>query len=142
MRGHPSGMYKVKVVNLTRGTVLAEESGVAVTSRARRRGLLGTTGLSPGGGLLIKPCRQVHTVGMKYTIDVLFYDGSWRVVRCVPGLKPGRFSPVVLRARGALELPAGTLRGTGTEKGDFLDIRPVPASGAGEEKSPPGTREV
>jgi uncharacterized membrane protein (UPF0127 family) len=118
-------MRRVSIVNLSRGTVLAEEAEVAETSASRRRGLLGRDRLFEGGGLLIIPCRQVHTFGMRFPIDVVFVDEALRVVRLVKRLRPGRLSPFVLRARTALELPEGTIERTGTRSGDSLDIRTI-----------------
>lgn len=118
-------MRSVKVVNLSRNEVLAETAAVAETPRSRRRGLLDYPPLARGEGLLIVPCRQVHTFGMRYPIDVIFVDASWAVRRTVRGLRPGRLSPLVLSSRAALELPAGTIEDTGTEEADLLDARPA-----------------
>jgi len=115
-------MRDVKLVNLTRGTVLAERAAVAETPGTRRRGLLGTGSLPDGCGLLIVPCRNVHTLGMRYPIDVVFIDESWTVRRVVHGLKPARLSPLVIRARAVLELPSGRAAATGTAAGDLLDV--------------------
>jgi uncharacterized membrane protein (UPF0127 family) len=118
-------MRYVKLLNLTRGKVLAERARVAETPGSRRRGLLGTSSLPDGQGLVIVPCRQVHTFGMRYPIDVVFVDESWAVRRVVSRLRPGRISPLVLASRAALELPAGKAEETGTAKGDLVDARPV-----------------
>jgi uncharacterized membrane protein (UPF0127 family) len=97
------------------------ESGVVVEGRSgmtlevtrcrnageRMRGLLGTDALPPGHGLLLAPARQVHTFGMRYPIDVVFCTGDFVVVRVIRGLRPNRFSPLVLRARQALEFRSG-----------------------------------
>lgn len=115
-------MRQVRIVNLSRGAVLAEAAEVAETPSARRRGLLGRERLSEGGGLLIVPCRQVHTLGMRFTMDVIFLDRNLEVLRTVKGLRPGRISPFVLRARAVLELPAGVVGKTGTREGDHLGI--------------------
>ncbi len=123
------------MINLSRGTVLAEEAEVAETPSSRRRGLLGREGIPEGGGMLIVPCRQVHTLGMRFPIDVVFLDEALRVVRLVVPLRPGRLSPFVLRSRAVLELPAGVVEETGTEAGDRLDIRTLPAG-------PPGSSGV
>jgi uncharacterized membrane protein (UPF0127 family) len=114
-------MRQVKLVNLTHNTVLAEKALVAETPASRRRGLLGTDSLPDGQGLVITPCRNVHTLGMKYAIDVVLVDASWTVRRVVHNLKPGRMSPLVLKGRAVLELPAGKAEETGTEEGDMLD---------------------
>jgi uncharacterized membrane protein (UPF0127 family) len=118
-------MRQVRLVNLTRNTVLAERAAVAETPATRRRGLLGTPSLPEGQGLLITPCRHIHTMGMKYAIDVAFVDASWTVRRVVHNLKPGRLSPLVLRSRVVLELPAGKAEESGTEKGDMLEALPA-----------------
>jgi len=117
-------MREVSIVNLTRGTVLAQRAAVAETPGSRRRGLLGTDSLGDGGGLLILPCRQVHTFGMRYPIDVVFVDRSWTVRRISHQVKPGRLSAVVLSSRAALELPAAKAEQTGTQIGDALDVLP------------------
>ena len=72
--------------------------------------------------MLLRPCRNVHTIGMRYPIDVAFLDKEDIVLKVVHGLRPGRISPVAWRARCALELPAGRLRETSTEPGDHLSI--------------------
>jgi uncharacterized membrane protein (UPF0127 family) len=118
-------MRQVRLVNLTRSTVLAERADVAEAPAARRRGLLGTPSLPDGRGLVIIPCRHIHTMGMKYAIDVAFVDASWMVKRVVHNLKPGRLSPLVLRSRVVLELPAGKVGETRTEKGDMLEALPA-----------------
>jgi uncharacterized membrane protein (UPF0127 family) len=114
-------MRYVKLLNLTRNSLLAERALVAETPGSRRRGLLGSFSLPDGEGLLIMPCRQVHTFGMKYPLDVVFVDESWTVSRVVHRLKPGRMSPFVFYSRAALELPAGKAEETGTIKGDLLE---------------------
>lgn len=116
-------MRRVRIVNASRGSVLAEEAEVAETPSARRRGLLGRDSLPEGGGLLIVPCRQVHSFGMRFAVDVVFLDRALKVIRAVREFPPGRLSPLVFRSRAVLELPAGTLERTGTRVGDPLDIR-------------------
>ena len=118
-------MRDVKIINLTREAVLAEKAAVAETPGSRSRGLLGTDSPPHGGGLLIIPCRNVHTFGMRYPIDVIFVDESWTVRHVVHAMKPGRLSALVLASRAALELPAGKAAETGTVKGDVLDVLPV-----------------
>ncbi len=112
-------------MNLTRDSVLAEKAAVAETPGSRRRGLLGTDCLETGGGLLILPCRQVHTFGMRYPIDVVFVDESWAVRRVSHNMKPGRLGALVLSSRAVIELPAGRAMDTQTQAGDILDALPV-----------------
>ena len=82
--------------------------------------------LAEGEGLLLEPCRSVHTIGMAYPIDVLFIAKDGRVVKAVRDLKPGRVTWPVLAAHMALELPAGTIEASGTLPGDRLEFVPSP----------------
>jgi uncharacterized membrane protein (UPF0127 family) len=87
--------------------VLADELRWARSGRDRRKGLLGSTPLRPGQGLVIDKAFQVHTVGMDFPIDVVFCDKQWVVRHVVRNMRPGRLSKLVWGARYALELPAG-----------------------------------
>jgi hypothetical protein len=112
------------VRNETRDAVLAEAAGVAATSAARRKGLLGRERLAEGEGLWIAPCEAVHTWGMKFAIDVVYLDRRRRVLKVRPSLPPWRISGC-LRAHSVLELPAGTAQRTGTRPGDQLEFIPA-----------------
>lgn len=79
---------------------------VAATRRARRRGLLGRDGFD--GVLVLVPCRQVHTFGMRFPIDVAFVARDGTVLR-VTTLRRFRVTRVVWRARLVLEAGAGAL---------------------------------
>ena len=108
--------------NLTRGTVLAERARRADTVWSRMRGLLGTSGLEPGAGLVIVPCNSVHMFWMRYPLDVVFASASGEVVGVEENLKPWRMSRVYWGARYAIELPVGVIAATGTCPGDDLDL--------------------
>ena len=112
----------VTVLNTTRNTVLGERIGVAETSLTRMVGLLGKSGLEPGTGLLIFPSQAIHTVAMKFPIDVLFVDKQWRVVHVTPAMPPYRISGVHWKARCVIELPPGVIAHTLTEVGDQLSV--------------------
>lgn len=114
-------MKTVRMTNVTKGTILAERAELAGTSAARRRGLLGRTGLEEGGGLWIVPCEAVHAIGMKFAIDVVFLDRERRVRKVREGLAGWRFAGC-LRAHSVVELPAGTVKRTGTGVGDAVEV--------------------
>lgn len=99
------------------GEVLASLE-VADTRRSRRRGLLGRDGID--GALLLHPARSVHTLGMRFPIDVAWCDADLRVVR-MKRLRRHRVSRPVLRARAVLEAEAGCFAQWGLHVGDQLD---------------------
>ncbi|MFW6163974.1 MAG: M48 family metalloprotease [Planctomycetota bacterium] len=110
--------------NLTKGNVVASRLELATTPAARRKGLLGRSGLPPGGGLLLIPCNSVHTVRMKFPIDIVFLDKKMRVLRLYPKVDPGALSRHCVKARSCLELPAGTIEARRIERGDQLRVMP------------------
>ena len=101
------------------GEVLASLE-VAESWRDRSRGLLGRDGIE--GALLLRPARSVHTVGMRFPIDVAFCDGDLRVVKVV-SLRPNRLTLPVLRARAVVEAEAGLMRRWELRPGDALEVR-------------------
>ena len=111
----------MRLFNESRGVLLAEKLTVADTFWKRLRGLLGTREWPEGNALLIRPCNSVHMFGMKYRLDVLFVDQKNMVLEAVEALAPGRLK-FCLGAKCAVELPEGTLRRTGTCRGDRLQI--------------------
>ncbi len=112
----------VRIVNESRGVVLATRASVADTFWSRFRGLLGRRELAEGEGLVIEPCSSVHMLGMKFAVDALHLDRSGSVLRVVPDLRPNRLGPLVRGSHTVLELPAGTAAATGTVAGDRVVI--------------------
>jgi uncharacterized membrane protein (UPF0127 family) len=101
------------------GEVLASAE-VARDARARRRGLLGRDSFD--GALVIRPCRNVHTFGMRFPIDVAFCDRSGVVLR-TSSLSPWRVSAFVPRAAFAIEARAGAFERWHLRAGDHVELR-------------------
>ncbi len=111
--------------NETRKVELASRAVIAVSFFSRLQGLLGTKGLQEGRGLFLKPCNSIHMIGMTYAIDCVFVDKSMCVVGVVEKIGPFRISPLISKAEGCLELPAGTIEKTATKLGDSIVAKPV-----------------
>jgi uncharacterized membrane protein (UPF0127 family) len=88
----------------------------------RMRGLLGRPALGAGEGLWIEPCSSVHTVGMRYPLDLAFIDRAGVVRRTVAALAPLRFAAGPA-AVATLELAAGSLARAGLTEGARLQWR-------------------
>jgi len=112
----------MKLINETRGAVLADQLEIADTWPTRLRGLLGRKSLSEKQGLILCPCNSIHTCFMKFNIDVLFFDQKGQILYVIENMPPFRFSPLVGQAKFVLELPAGTLELTGTNPGDRVAL--------------------
>ena len=105
---------------LRNGEVLASLE-VADGRRARSRGLLGRDGLD--GALLLDRTRSVHTLGMRFPIDVAVCDADLVVLR-TRRLPPGRMTLPMRRGRQVIEAEAGAFARWGLVAGDQLDVRP------------------
>jgi uncharacterized protein len=114
-------MRRLRVHNQSRETTLADRAQIADTSRTRKTGLLKHDRLERGEGLWITPCEGVHTVGMKFPIDVLFLDKRRKVVKIRAAMPRWRMA-ACLWAHSVLELPSGTAAATNTTAGDQLEF--------------------
>jgi uncharacterized protein len=108
------------VRNTDRETVLGEAIEVADTAVRRVKGLLGRECLEDGQGLLFKQCSSLHTLFMRFPIDILFIDRKGKVLRSRSDVTPFKFVAAPLRAQYALELPAGSIARSKTRVGDHL----------------------
>jgi hypothetical protein len=118
-RGRP-----VYVYNKTRETFVATEAIIADGYFSRLVGLLGKTKrwARLGAGLWIVPSQGVHTIGMLFSIDLVFLNKKKEVVHIEEVVRPFRISRVSLKTDSVLELPAHTIYRTGTRVGDELEI--------------------
>lgn len=57
-------------------------------------------------GLLLAPCRSVHTFGMRFPLDLIWLDREGRVVRVDARVPPRRLRSC-RRARSVLEVGGG-----------------------------------
>ena len=84
---------------------------------------MGSRPLATGEGLLVVPCKSIHTHFMRFTIDVLYVNAAQEVVGIDRELAPWRVGRLRRQARFVIELPAGTVAASGTQLGDQLQIR-------------------
>lgn len=110
--------------NRTRNAYLATNVSIAGTHWSRLRGLMGKdiASFPAGNGLWIIPSHGVHTLAMRFPIDVLYLDRDKHVVHVEENLKPWRVAKVNMRTASVLELPGNTLKSTGTAVGDEIEI--------------------
>jgi uncharacterized membrane protein (UPF0127 family) len=107
---------RVVAISEQDGAQLCARCTVADRPWTRMRGLLGRTGLPEGEGMLFPRTGSVHTMFMRFPIDVVFLDRALTVLSVKPGVQPWR----AVKQKGAkwtLELAAAKPDGTTTAKG-------------------------
>ena len=90
---------------------------VADDRSARRRGLLGRDALE--GALVLRPCRWVHTIGMRFPIDVAYLDGDGTVIK----MRRHRIGIPVWHSRLVIEAEGGAFARWGLHVGDVVEVR-------------------
>lgn len=131
--------------NLDTGSIVAERVSVAATRASRRAGLMNRDRLEPGEALWIVPSRGVHTMWMRFAIDLVALDDLGVVIDCVEALRPWRIRLPRAGTAGVLELPAGTLAHSGTALGHRIQFErrgpsPVPPDRVDEVSVPVAPR--
>ncbi len=81
-------------------------------------GVLGRPSLPPGEGLWLPGVASVHTLGVKFALDLLFLDSKMQTLRVVQNVPPGRLLAGASGAAHTLELGAGTLASLPVRVGD------------------------
>lgn len=114
-------ILKYYLFNKTLNIVIAKDISIASSYWQRLAGLLGKSELLTGQGLLLVPCNSVHTMFMRYPIDVLFLSRDFVVLKAVKQLKPWRLA-LLKESHQVVELKAGTITRSGVSVGDVLDL--------------------
>jgi uncharacterized membrane protein (UPF0127 family) len=108
--------------NLDTGSIVADRVSVAATRTARRVGLMKRDTFERGEALWIVPSRGVHTMWMRFAIDLVALDDRGVVIDRVQSLQPWRIRLPRAGTAGVLELPAGTLEQSGTALGHRIQF--------------------
>jgi len=106
---------------LLRGGDVLASLEVADSTRSRARGLMGRDAFD--GAILLKPAMQVHTIGMRFPIDVAFCDRNLRVLDIVCAMKPMRMGMPRFGARSVIEAVAGSFERWNLQVGDELEVQ-------------------
>ena len=114
----------MRIINTSKEALLADKARIANTFWGRAIGLLNRRSLERGEALILKPSCSIHTLFMRFAIDVIFLDKSNKIIGVLHSFKPFRISPLFFRASCTIELPEGTLRQTNTQIGDIIEIKP------------------
>ncbi len=119
----------MKAVKFIRGPGTDEDT-VVIASKVylargffkRLLGLLAFKPLKEKEGLLIKDCRSIHTMWMRYSIDAVFIDKKGRITAFYKDMAPFRFSPFIKDASSVLELKAGSASRASIRIGDTISF--------------------
>jgi uncharacterized membrane protein (UPF0127 family) len=93
---------------------------VADNHSAKAKGLLGRKDVE--GAFAIPRCKWVHTMGMKFPIDVAYVDSNNVVIKTA-SMHPHRLAMPVTKATMVIEARAGAFERWGLKVGSPVEIR-------------------
>ena len=121
----------VRPINSRNSKELADTLSIADTAWKRFKGLIGKN--SPSNeALWIKPCKAVHTFGMKFPVDLVFLNKQNVVIFTLEIVQPNRLPPILLVPHSVLEVAAGKIAETGTRSGDLIIMEGAPSAPSGQ----------
>jgi hypothetical protein len=112
---------KKYILKKENGEVIASNMKIATTMFERMKGLMFSEDLPDCDAFLIKPCNSIHTFFMLYSIDVLFLDAEFKVVKSIRNIKPWRMTWLYFNSSQVLEMKAGSLN-VELSVGDKLEV--------------------
>lgn len=112
----------MKIYNTSQNSLIADDAKVAKSFITRSIGLLFRKSMSEDEALIIKPCCSIHTLFMKFDIDVIFVSRKNKVIAVYENVAPSRILPIHFNSYYVIELKAGTISAKTIEKGDTLKI--------------------
>ena len=111
---------KIYILKGQIGEVICNKMMVADKILDRMKGLMFSSELPECDGLLISPCNSIHTFFMLYSLDIIFLDKNFKVVKILNDLPPWRITGIYFKAHQVLEMKAGTMK-SGIRVGDKLE---------------------
>ena len=118
--GRRSPWHAARVPWLVSDARVLASAEIAEDRAARRRGLLHRDSME--GALVLRPCRWVHTIGMRFPVDVAYLDADGVVVKTIQ-MHRHRMGIPVWRAHTVLEAHAGAFARWGLRVGDVVEVR-------------------
>jgi uncharacterized membrane protein (UPF0127 family) len=104
------------------GRCIARHVHLACSFRSRCLGLLSRDAMRKEEGLLLIPGGSIHTLGMRFPIDVVFLNRQMRILGLSQHVRPWRIRVAPKGTRRVLELAAGQIAAHGLKEGIDLIV--------------------
>lgn len=103
--------------------IICEKVEIANTFVKRFMGLMYRKSIDRNAGLLLDPCNEIHTFGMKFSIDTITLSSDNIIIYLDENIAPRRVRPLIKDGKRVLELNAGTIKDYGLELGDLVEFQ-------------------
>lgn len=104
------------------GAVIVRNADIATGFWERFRGLMFAQSIPDSYGLLIRPCRQIHMMNMKFPLDIIYLSDDGTVVSIDEDMHPWQIGRTVKESACVVEVNSGTCARCGISVGDRLNV--------------------
>ena len=111
-----------KVLIIKNGKVIIQNAEIADSFFSRFKGLMFKKSIAEDYALHIKPCNQIHTFNMRFSIDVIYLSETGKVIRIDENVKSNRVCKTVKGAKSVIETNCLSASKFGIIEGDILEI--------------------
>ncbi len=116
-------LYKItKNLNQEKAEMLIENLEIVESFFGRAKGLLGRKNLKHNQALWIKPCNNIHTFFMKFAIDCIFINKTYKVEKVYSKVLPFGIKGPVWKANSVIECAEGSIAKWNIQPGDQLHV--------------------
>lgn len=111
------------ICDLEKQCCVARNPFTALSLKHRLRGMIGRR-FEQGvlDAMIFPDCNAVHSMWMGISLDLLFLDAENEIVGLKSDFRPWAFPVRCAKAVTTIELPVGTIKALGLEKGDHIDL--------------------
>lgn len=110
------------LLNKSKKTQLSNKVVSANSFTERLVGLIGRRSMDINETLWISQCNWIHTLFMRFSIDVIFVDDQLIVCDIKQNIRPWKLSSPVFKAQSVFEFSAGTISSKKVNIGDQLYV--------------------
>jgi uncharacterized protein len=110
----------MKIINQTQNSTIAHHLIIPISLLDQSLGLLK---YKTPQAMLLKTRFGIHTFGMRYPIDILILDNTYRVTVLKENLRPNRIFVWKPNYQIILELPSGTIKKSKTTLKDKVEVQ-------------------
>ena len=119
------------ITNSRTGQVVANPAVLASSPLMRMKGLLGRASMPVNEAIILRPASSIHTLFMRFALDVIYLDRDDKILKLVPNLVPFRFS-AASKGHTVLEMASGATSALDLQPGDQLLMAPLSQDGSDE----------
>ncbi len=104
------------------GQEIVREVELANSFFKRFKGLMFRQSMPLDYGLLLSPCKAIHTFSMRFPIDVVYLDADSKIIHIEKSMQPNKVGKTIKSAASVLELNSGMAEKFDLKADDTLEL--------------------